>query len=29
LANGHFLTDRGFIRNSKNAGDSMPKFLTL
>jgi hypothetical protein len=27
--NDHFLTDRGFIRNSKKAGDSMPKFLTL
>jgi hypothetical protein len=27
--NGHFLTDRGLIRNLKKAGDSMPKFLTL
>jgi hypothetical protein len=23
LANGHFLTDRGFIRNMKKAGDSI------
>ena len=29
LANGHFLTDIGFNRNMKKAGESMPKFCTL